>query len=105
MIWCPWNYASFENTSEQSQQQPIVILKVIEKKTRPEYNNILRSDYFPNFVARNEGQYPVIELELTLFDSEKKVLEIRRESVLGVKEEFIVYIIPGALDLGHIVSK
>ena len=32
-------------------------------------------------------------------------LEFRRESVLGVKEEFIVYIIPGALDLRHIVSK
>lgn len=105
MAWYPWNCASFENTSEQSQQQPIVISKVIEKKTRSKYNNVLRSDCFPNLVARNEGQYPVIELELTLFDAEKKVLEIRRESVLGVKEEFIVYIIPGALDLGHIVSK
>jgi len=78
-----------ENLSSEPQQTPIVILKVVDKKSRTDYDKVLRSDYFSHFVARNEGQIPVVEIELTLIDNEKKALEIHRESVLGVHEDFI----------------
>ena len=74
---------------EQLQLQQIVTLRVIEKRTWTDYDNVLRSDYFSHFIARNEGQNPVIEIELSLFDVENKLLEIHKESVLGVKEEFV----------------
>ena len=74
-------------SQEQLQHQPIVILKVIEKKAWPDYENVIGGDYFSHFVARNEGQNPVVEIEISLFDKENKLLEVRRESVLGSKEE------------------
>ena len=76
-------------SQEHVQLQPIVILKVIEKKAWPQYDDLLQSDYFSHFVARNEGQIPVLELEISLFDTENHLLEIQKESVLGVKEVFI----------------
>ena len=75
-----------EDLSDKS-QRPIVIIKVVEKKTWPEYDDVLRSDYFSHFVVRNEGQSPVIEIEVSLFNAENQLLEIQKESVLGVKEE------------------
>ncbi|MFC2017217.1 tyrosine-type recombinase/integrase [Chloroflexota bacterium] len=77
-----------ENVQEKL-QQPIVILKVIEKKVWPDYDRVLRSDYFSHFLIRNEAQNPVIELELSMLNSDKKLLGIYRESVLGVKEELV----------------
>ncbi len=77
-----------ENLSKEPQQPPIVILKVIEKKSWADYEEVLRSDYFSHFIARNEGQSPVIEIELSVFDGENRLLETQKESVLGVKEEF-----------------
>lgn len=74
---------------EQSQLQTIVILKVIEKKTWLNDDNVLRNEYFSHFIARNEGQSPVIEMEISLFDAENHLLEIQKESVLGVQEEYV----------------
>ncbi|MFC1932212.1 tyrosine-type recombinase/integrase [Chloroflexota bacterium] len=82
------------STQEQLQQQPVVTLRVIEKKAWPDDDNVLRSEYFSHFIARNEGQNPVIELELTLLDGENKVLEIHRESVLGVQEGHVFKPVP-----------
>jgi integrase/recombinase XerD len=81
-------------SQEQLQLQPIVTLRVIEKKALPEYDTVLKSDYFSHFVARNEGQLPVIELEISILDNEEKLLELQKESLLGNKEEFVFKPIP-----------
>ncbi len=64
----------------------------LRQKTNDElfvlYDDVLQSDFFSHFVARNEGQFPVVEIEISLFDDENKLLAIHRESVLGVHEEF-----------------
>lgn len=78
-----------EIVSRESQQPPIIIIKIIEKKSWADYDRVLRSDYFSHFIARNEGQNPLVEIEISLFDVENNLLEIHKESVLGVKEEFI----------------
>ncbi|MFC1980831.1 tyrosine-type recombinase/integrase [Chloroflexota bacterium] len=78
-----------QKRKEQLQLQPIVILKVVDKKSWPDDDNVLRSDYFSHFVARNEWQLPIVEIEISLFDAEYHLLEIQKESVLGVQEEFI----------------
>lgn len=52
-------------------------------------------------MQRNEGQYPILEVELTLFDSEKKTLEILREAVLGSKEEFVFKPIPALSEASY----
>jgi len=75
-------------SQEQLQLQPIVTLRVIEKKAWPQYDDVLQSDHFSHFVARNEGQIPVVEVEISLSNTENKLLEVHRESVLGTKEEF-----------------
>ncbi|MCP4608383.1 MAG: tyrosine-type recombinase/integrase [Planctomycetes bacterium] len=66
-------------TQDKLQLQPIVILKVIEKKAWPQYTDVIQSDYYSHFLARNEGQSPVVEIELTLLDKDNKVIEICRE--------------------------
>jgi len=78
-----------QKQQEQLQLQQIVILKVVEKKDWPDDDNILRSEYFSHFLGRNEGQNPVIEIDISLFDTEYHLLEVQKESVLGNKEEFI----------------
>jgi len=77
-----------EIVSKEPQQAPIVIIKVIEKKLWPDDDRVLRSDYFSHFIVRNEGKIPVVEIEISLFDADNRLLEIYRESVLGTKEEF-----------------
>jgi hypothetical protein len=79
---------TLENVPDKS-QQPTVILKVIEKKTWPDYDRVLRSDYFSHFIARNDGLSPVVEVELYLLDDKQKLLEAHKEIVLGAKEELI----------------
>jgi integrase/recombinase XerD len=78
-----------ENISEKPQKQSIVILKVIEKRSWTDYDKVLRSDYFSHFVARNDGQKPVTDIELSLLGDKQKLLEAHREIVLGAKEELI----------------
>ncbi len=81
--------ASSENVAREPQQPPILIIKVIEKKAWTDYDKVLRSDYFLHFLIRNEGQTPVVEIEISLLDADNKLLEINKESVLGVKEDFV----------------
>lgn len=67
--------------------QPLVTVKGVDKPSSVDHTKVLRSDYFPHFVVRNEGQSPAIEIELALLDEKQSLLEGYRETVLGVGKE------------------
>jgi hypothetical protein len=72
---------------ERSHPQPLVTIKGIYKSSNIDHTLVLKSDYFSHFVVCNEGQSPAIEVELTLLNEERDLLDAYRETVLGVGKE------------------
>ena len=67
-------------------EHPLIVIRDVVKPTWEDTTKVMANDYFSHFVARNEGKGHVVSIEIALLDDRKSLLEIRRESVIGVGE-------------------
>ena len=71
---------------KRKQDQPIVIIRTVDKPLVPSATMASANRYFSHFIARNEGKSHVVGIEIALLGDRKSLLEIMHESVIGVGE-------------------
>ena len=80
--------ASVKMAEEMREQRvtasrPVVVQKAVHEKDIYEGST---KDYFSHFEAYNKGNGPAIEVEISLLDNDKNLIESHRKSFLGVGE-------------------
>ena len=80
--------ASVKMTEEMKEQRvtasrPVVVQKAVHEKDIYEGST---KDYFSHFEAYNKGNGPAIEVEISLLDNDKNLIESHRKSFLGAGE-------------------
>ena len=68
------------------QEHPIVIIRTVDKPLIAGVAMASANRYFSHFTAKNEGKSHVVSIEIALFGDKKRLLEIMRESVIGIGE-------------------
>ena len=63
--------------------RPVVVQKAVHEKDIYESST---KDYFSHFEAYNKGNGPAIEVEISLLDNDKNLIESHRKSFLGTGE-------------------
>ena len=63
--------------------RPVVVQKAVHEKDIYEGST---KDYFSHFEAYNKGNGPAIEVEISLLDNDKNLIESHRKSFLGASE-------------------
>ena len=80
--------ASVKMAKEMKEQRvtasrPVVVQKAVHEKDIYEGST---KDYFSHFEAYNKGNGPAIEVEISLLDNDKNLIESHRKSFLGAGE-------------------
>ena len=80
--------ASVKMAEEMKEQRvtasrPVVVQKAVHEKDIYEGST---KDYFSHFEAYNKGNGPAIEVEISLLDNDKNLIESHRKSFLGAGE-------------------
>jgi len=78
---------SRKEVEKQVDLQSIVTIKSVSKQTAWSQSGVLVSEPFSHFEISNEGNKPVVQIEIALLSGEKKLIEVDRVSVLGIKEK------------------
>jgi hypothetical protein len=68
------------------QEHPIVIIRTVDKPLVASATIASANRYFSHFVARNEGECHAVSIEIALLDNRKRLLQIMRESAIGIGE-------------------
>ena len=81
-------YTSVKMAEEMKEQRvtasrPVVVQKAVHEKDIYEGST---KDYFSHFEAYNKGNGPAIEVEISLLDNDKNLIESHRKSFLGAGE-------------------
>ena len=79
-----------DNKKEEGKQvdlQSIVTIKSVSNKSIWPPSNVVPNEYFSHFEISNEGNEPVVQVEVVLLSGQGQLIETQKETVVGVKEK------------------
>ncbi|MBT7092424.1 MAG: tyrosine-type recombinase/integrase [Bacteroidetes bacterium] len=79
-----------DNKKEEGKQvdlQSIVTIKSVSNKSIWPPSNVIPNEYFSHFEISNEGNEPVVQVEVVLLSGQGQLIETQKETVVGVKEK------------------